>query len=161
MYCDYFLDFLPPKPLETQIQQFQLLVPTVQKGFTIRNCYYMLSEIIFGQWLEKSAKKSATNSGLKSLVKTVSISVVASTRFITPFYLESDIWIRQASKTLGKKTPSCNRYSKDISSWANAAHWESGCPICPKRGHKSQLRWLPRWAFQAAFSTLEVWATCQ
>lgn len=63
----------------------------------------MLTEIIFGQWLEKSAKKSATNSGLKSLVKTVSISAAASTRFITPFHLEPDTWIRQASKTVGKK----------------------------------------------------------
>lgn len=67
MYCDYFLDFLPPKPLETPIQQFQPLVPTVQKGFTIRNDYYMLSEIIFGQWLEKSAKKSATTQWLKKV----------------------------------------------------------------------------------------------
>lgn len=120
MYCDYFLDFLSPKPLEIPIQQFQPLVPTVQKGFTIRNDNYMLSEIIFGQWLEKSAKKSATISVLKRLVKPVSISAAASMRFIAPFYLESDTWIRQASKTLGKK-PSCNRYSEDISSWANVA----------------------------------------
>lgn len=139
MYCDYFFDFLPPKPLETPIQQFQPLVSTVQKGFTIRNYYYMLSEIIFGQWLEKSAWKSATTSGLKRLVKPVSISAAASMRFIAPFYLDSDTRIRQASKTLGKKL-SCNRYSEDISSWANVARWESGCPIFPKRGHKSQLR---------------------
>lgn len=95
-------------------------MPTVQKGFTIRNDYYMLSEIIFGQWIEKSAKTSATASGLKRLAKPVSLSAAASARFIAPFYLEPDTWIRQASKTLGKKT-SCNRYSEDISSWANAA----------------------------------------
>lgn len=86
MYCDYFSDFLPPQPLETPIQQFQPLVRTAEKGFTIRNDYYMLSEIIFGQWLEKSVKQSTT-SGLKRLAKPVSISAEASTRFIVPFYL--------------------------------------------------------------------------
>ena len=86
MYCDYFLDFLPPQPLETPIQQFQPLVPIARKGFTIRNDYYMLSEIIFGQWLEKSVKQSTT-SGLKRLAKLVSISAAASTRFTAPFYL--------------------------------------------------------------------------
>lgn len=86
MYCDYFLDFLPPQLLKTPIQQFQPLVPTAQKGFTIRNDYYMLSEISFGQWLEKSVKQSTT-SALKRLAKLVSFSAVASTRFIAPFYL--------------------------------------------------------------------------
>lgn len=86
MYCDYFLDFLPLQPLETPIQQFQPLLPTAQKGFTIRNYYYMLNEIIFGQWLEKSVKQLTTSS-LKRLAKLVSISAAASTRFITYFYL--------------------------------------------------------------------------
>lgn len=59
-----------------------------QKGFTTRNDYYMLSELIFGQWLEKSAKQSTT-SGLKRLTKLVFISAATSTRFITPFYLRA------------------------------------------------------------------------
>ena len=45
----------------------------------------MLSEIIFGQWLEKSVKQSTTG-GLKRLAKLVSISAMAPMRFIAPFY---------------------------------------------------------------------------
>lgn len=55
----------------------------------------MLSEIIFGQWLEKSIKWSTT-SGLKRLAKLVSISAVASTRFIAPFYLK--VWHSNADR---------------------------------------------------------------
>lgn len=95
MYSDHFLDFLPPQPLETPIQQFQPLVPTAQKGFTIRNDYYMLSEIIFGQWLEKPVQQPSTSS-LKKLAKLVSFSAVASTRSIAPFYLR--VWHSNADR---------------------------------------------------------------
>lgn len=152
------LGFLPPQPLETPIQQFQPLVPTSQKGFTIRNNYYTLSEIIFGQWLEKSVKQSTT-SGLKRLTKLVSISAAASMRFIAPFYL----------KVCLLQTGQWNSMRNAIMQQVLRGHFFIGkCSRLgvrvshpPKRSHKSQLRWLPRWAFQAAFSTLEVWATCQ
>lgn len=64
----------------------------------------MFSELIFGQWLEKSAKQSTTSS-LKSLVKQISLSAATSTRFITPFLPKSLILqCRQANETTKKKT---------------------------------------------------------